>query len=147
MNIFPEVELKEFQAEAIARGLYAIAKADGVHEREAALIAGFWTENGGNRFGLAELERREQIGSDELAEALPTAQQRELFVKTALLLAFVDGEVSKKESELVRGFADKLGLKDALPKYEEQVKEYLLAQLSHVHNAEGLAKIAKKLAL
>ena len=38
-DFFPEIDIREDQAEAIARGLYAVAKADGnVHEREAAMI-------------------------------------------------------------------------------------------------------------
>ena len=43
MDFFPEIEIQKDQAEAIARGLYAVAKADGaVHEREAANIAEFF---------------------------------------------------------------------------------------------------------
>ena len=37
MDFFPEIEISALQAEAIARGLYAIAAVDGVHERELAL--------------------------------------------------------------------------------------------------------------
>ena len=38
-DFFPEMHLSHDAAEAIARGLYAIARADGLHDREAGLIA------------------------------------------------------------------------------------------------------------
>src|ERR1051325_12087477 len=97
MEVFEEVAIDGPQAEAIARGLYAVAAADGVHEREAALIASFYGEAGGTPRALAELERREAISGAELAAVLQTADERRLFLKTALLLAWADGSVSPKE--------------------------------------------------
>ena len=41
MDFFPDIDVSALQAEAIARGLYAIASVDGVHERELALISEF----------------------------------------------------------------------------------------------------------
>jgi len=147
MNFFPEIPLTTSQAEAIARGLFHIAQSDGLHEREAALVASFWAEAGGSMNSLSELARRGPLPTEELLAVLDSAELRKLFVKTALLLAFADGQVSGKESELVRKYAAELGLADSLPHLEEQVKEYLLAQLAHIHNTEALTQIAKKLAI
>lgn len=147
MNFFPETQIELHHAEVIARGLFAIASADGVHEREAALIASFWADAGGKFAALSELERREPITSEELGAVLNTTQLRQLFLKTALLMAFADGQVSGEESRMVRQFAADLGLSSELPTLEAQVKDYLLSQLSHIHNTQGLAEIAKKLAI
>jgi tellurite resistance protein len=147
MNFFPEIHLEPNHAEAIARGLFAIARADGMHEREAALIASFWADAGGRFSALAELERREPITTDELSSVLNTSALRQLFLKTSLLMAFADGQVSPEESKLVREYAHHLGLTAELPAFEAQVKEFLLSQLAHLHNTEGLAQIAKKLAI
>lgn len=147
MTFFPEVKLSKSHAEAIARGLFAIALSDGLHDREKALIASFWEDSGGSEHGLAELTRRDAITAEELGATLDTAELRQLFVKTGLLMAFADGSVSGEESKMVRGFAKSLGLENELPTLEAQVKEFLLSQLKHVHNVEKLAELAHQLAI
>lgn len=147
MKFFPEVSLDTYQAEAIARGLFAIAQVDGVHEREAALVGAFWSEAGGSVQSLSELERRTQITSTELATALPTAQLRHLFLKSALLLTIADGQVSDMERALLRDFAKHLEAEAEMPHLEAQVKDFLLSQLAHVQNTDALTEVAKKLSL
>lgn len=147
MNFAPEIQLSPEQAAAMARGLYAVAHADGIHEQEAALVAAFWEEAGGSEQALSELRHHKPISSEELAEALSSGELRRLFVKTALLLAFADGQVSGKESELVRDFTAKLGLGGELAALEGQVKDFLLSQLAHIQNTDALTEIAKKLAI
>src|SRR5690606_26804467 len=45
MDFFPELFIDEAQAEVIARGLFAVARAEGgVHEREAAMVKSFFGE-------------------------------------------------------------------------------------------------------
>jgi DnaJ-domain-containing protein 1 len=147
MNFFPSTPLEKNHAEAIARGLFAIAKADGIHQREAALIASFWADAGGNFSALSQLERGADITSAELGATLNTPELRQMFLKTALLMAFADGEVSTAESQLVRQYAADLGFTEQLGQLEAQVKDFLLSQLSHIHNTAGLAEVAKKLAI
>lgn len=147
MNFFPETQIELHHAEVIARGLFTIARADGVHEREAALIASFWADAGGKFAALSELERSAPISSEELGAVLNTTPLRQMFLKTALLMAFADGQVSSEESRLVRQYAEDLGLSAELATLEAQVKDFLLSQLSHIHNTQGLAEIAKKLAI
>src|SRR5262252_2025164 len=138
MDFFSEIAIDSAQAEAIARGLYAVAKADGLHAQEQALIASFYTEAGGTPRGLADLERREAIKPAELAAALHTVDQRRLFLKTALLLAWADGDVSGPERQCIGEYAHALEIgADELGRLELGVKEYLLGQLSHLKNSEG----------
>ncbi len=146
MEFFNEVQLDGPQAEAMARGLYAVAKVDGVHAREAALVASFYNETGANAHSLAELERRSTITTDELAAALHSPEQRRLFVKTALLLAWADGVVTPQEQKIITDYALGLGVTvEELGKLEEAVKEYLLAHLAHVKNVEATRKVASRL--
>jgi tellurite resistance protein len=147
MNFFSEINVETHHAEAIARGLFAIAHSDGLHEREAALVGSFWADTGGSMHALASLERGASITGDELATALTTPALRRLFLKTALLMAFADGNVSEQESKLVRTYADALALTSELAALEAEVKDYLLSQLSHIHNTEAVLEIAKKLAI
>ncbi len=42
MDFFPEIDLSRDAVEAMARGLFAVANCDGLHEREMSLIASFW---------------------------------------------------------------------------------------------------------
>ena len=96
---------------------------------------------------LGELKSHPEITGEELCKALPSGDLRRLFVKTALLLAFADGEVSAKESALVREFTAKLHLGEELGVLEGQVKDFLLSQLSHIKNTDAVIEIAKKLAI
>ena len=147
MNFLSEINVEKNHAEAMARGLFAIAHSDGLHEREAALVGSFWADTGGSFHALASLERSSAITGEELAAALDNTPLRRVFLKTALLMAFADGKVSEQESTLVRTYADALGLTSELSTLEAEVKDYLLSQLAHIHNSEGLAEIAKKLAI
>jgi tellurite resistance protein len=147
MEFFHEIELSQSAVEAIARGLYAVARADGeVHLREASLVASFWAETGGGADALSELERRETIAAGELAASLHSADERQLFVKTALLLAWADGKVTDAERKTIDGFAGALGVDAAtLGGLEEGVKEFLLGQIAPRASAESVAQVAREL--
>jgi uncharacterized membrane protein YebE (DUF533 family) len=148
MDFFPPVDLNPMQSEAIARGLYALAKSDGVHEREAALVASFFDEVGGGTQALAELERRAPITPEELAATLPDETLRRLFLKTAILLAWADGEVTPQEGKLLQDYAHAFQLdKAAIEQLDTEVKEYLLSQLANVKNVEATRLVAQKLKL
>jgi tellurite resistance protein len=145
-DFFPEMDLDRGAAEAIARGLYAIARVDGLHEREAGLIASFWIEAGGGAGALSDLERSEDIRPAELATALRSAEQRQLFIKTAILLTWADGSVSPAEQQAVHDFARALGLDDlTLEKLDASVKDFLLSHLVHLQNTDATREVAKKL--
>jgi tellurite resistance protein len=144
-DFFPEVHLDHAAAEAIARGLFAIARVDGVHEREAGLIASFWIDAGGGG-PLSDLERAESIKPADLAAALRSDAERQLFIKTAILLTWADGEVSAAEKKAVQEFARALAIDDpTLEKLDAGVKDFLLGQLVHVQNTDAVRSVANKL--
>jgi hypothetical protein len=106
MEFFPEIPISEEQAQAIARGLFTVAAVDGVHEREATLIADFYgATTGGDAppvTSLAEIGRRGPLAPADLAAALPGDELRQLFFKAALLLAYVDGKVTPASQPAAR---------------------------------------------
>jgi tellurite resistance protein len=145
-DFFPEIEVSHAAAEAMARGLYAVAKVDGLHEREEALVASFWAEVGGGAGALAELQRGAAITAPELSVALHAPELRQMFLKTSMLLAWADGKVTDEERKIIGDFAKALGIDGvAQNKLEAAVKEYLLGHLSPIHNTEAVAEVAKKL--
>jgi uncharacterized membrane protein YebE (DUF533 family) len=146
-ELFPEIDISADQAEAIAHGLITIAKADGhLHEREAALIIDFYSSTTDRSIKMTDLERAEAVDGAFLAAKLPSPGLRELFLKTAILLAYADGNYSSPESKLIVEFGGALGVDEqGLDKYETQVKEFMLGQLTHVHNVDAVAAVAKEL--
>lgn len=147
MDFFPELDVSALQAEAIARGLYAVASVDGVHERELSLISEFYraaSEDG--RASAASIERVGALDPKDVAQLLVGAEHRELFVKAAFLLAWSDGSVSAAERTKIGEYAAALGVSAGTQsKLEAEVKDFLLRPLAGLANVESVAAVAKKL--
>lgn len=152
MSFFPETELSAVEAETFARGLYAVARVDGVHERELALISDFYSsvvgQDGGQSTAIASLERTGPLEPSDVAAMLQSPGQRELFVKTAFLLAWADGSVSAAERAKVDEFARALAVPDARKaELELEVKDFLLRPLAGLANVNAVSAVARKLGL
>ena len=150
MEFFPEILISEHQAQAIARGLYTVAAVDGVHEREAALIANFYGTTAGSEArpvtSLAELGRLGPLSPADLAAALPGEDLRQLFVKAALLLAYIDGKVTAPERAQIAAYSAALDVSaDRQAALEESVRDHLMQPLSRLANSEEVGKVAKEL--
>ena len=149
-QFFPEIDITKSQAEAIARGLYAVAKADGtVHDREAALIADFYSASTSDQqWDLTALERSPAIEGPMLALALPSTELRQVFVKSAILLAYADGGYGAAEGALIVSFAKHLGVDDlAVHALELEVKDFLMSSLAHVSNTDALIQVGREMKL
>lgn len=146
-EFFPEIMIRDQEAEGIARGLYAVAQADGdIHPRELAMIGEFYATSSDNPSDYTALERGGPIAPEDLAALLGRAEVRELFLKTAMLMAYSDGTYGKGEAELIQRYATGLGLDAAaLGALEVQVHEYLISQLTHLSNVQAIAEVAKEL--
>jgi hypothetical protein len=150
MEFFPEIPMNEHQAQAIARGLYTVAAVDGVHEREAALIANFYGTTAGSETrpvtSLAELGRLGALAPAELAAALVGEDLRQLFVKAALLLAYIDGKVTPAERAQIAAYGAALDVSaERQAALEESVRDHLMQPLSRLANTEEVNKVAKQL--
>ena len=147
MEFFKEIDVSEREAELMGRGLYAVARAEGgVHEREEMLIGEFLADLGSGAPTLAALARQPSPTPDEMKAGLGSPDAARLFLKTALLLAYVDGNYHLDESKVIAKYASGLGVGPTeLNELENGVREYLLSQLVHVSNVDVARKVAKKL--
>ncbi len=146
-EFFPEIEIRDDQAEAIARGLYVVARADGnVHEREAAMINEFFNSTTDHPSHLASLERAAPITPANLAAILATRDLRRLFLKTAILLAYADGNYAPPEQKAVGEFAKAFAVDSKeLTTIEHQVRDYMLSHLAHLQNVDAVVEVSKSL--
>ena len=149
MDFFGEIEISDSEAEMFARGLYVVARAEGgVHEREEALISAFLDDVGGDSMSLATLARMASPTAKELKAAITRPEVAKLFLKTSLLLAYVDGNYAIEERKVIVDFAMALGVGDKeLAELEQGVREYLLGHLVHLKNVDVARKVAKNLGL
>ena len=149
MDFFPEIDVSALQAEAFARGLYAVALVDGVHERELALISDFYqaaTADFGRPGALASLERAGGLDPRDVAQLLIGQAHRELFIKAALLLAWADGHVTAAERAKIAEFSAALDVSaETQAHLEAEVKDFLLRPLAGLSNVEAATEVAKKL--
>jgi len=148
MSNLPEVSISPEQGEAIAKGLFAVARADGqVHERELFLVKSFFHDAvGGDTGRLGELEAGKDPSAEELARELAGPGLAQVFLQTALLVAWADNQVTPAERALVDRYAQALGVgKEDVDRLEQSVKESLVGQLARLANTEAVTEVAKKL--
>ncbi len=137
MQPFEDVELSAEQANAVGRAMLAVARADGAADpREVALIE--------------ELAPVDTSASDptpaELAAALTAGGARELALRSALLVALVDGDYSDAERGVVAGFAGAFGVSaERLEELAGGVKDFLMAPLVPLANTAAVLDVSRKL--
>ncbi|ACY17570.1 TerB family tellurite resistance protein [Haliangium ochraceum] len=148
-EFFPEIDIRDQEVDAIARGLYAVAHADGeVHPGELALIAEFYASCTSNPADFAALARASDIEAEDLAGLITRDEVRILFVKTALLMSHADGQYGEGEAACIEKFAAAMGMdKDAVAEIDSQVKDFLMSQLAHLSNVDALVEVAQELKL
>ena len=137
MELFDEIELTDDEARAIGRAMLAVARADGAAEpREVALIE-----------QLAPIDPAAPApDAAELAAALPGADGRELLLRSALLVALVDGDYSDAEKALVSSWAGAFGVTPArLEELARAVKAFLMSPLVPLSNSPAVAEVSRKL--
>jgi tellurite resistance protein len=147
-DLYPEIDISQSEAEAIARGLFAVARADGqLHQREAGVIAQFYADvAGGTPAQLGDLERDARPEPAALAAQLGRPEVQRIFIRTAVLLAYVDSKYSPGESKLIAEYATAMGIsRQELAEMETLAKEFLLAQLAHIKNIDAVVDVAKEL--
>ncbi len=116
------VDLDESAATTIAAGMRAVARADGSHPREEALIDELEKE-----LGAATGDHPVDLAT------LDTPGKQEVFLKSLVLVAFADGQIGRAEGEMIRRYADDLGLGDAeVARCISDVAQVMLSQLAGV---------------
>lgn len=145
-DFFSEQELTFEHVKALAHALLAVARVDGVHDNEMALVREFY--EGCARAGDPRLEEIASGKPDlEREKALfDTPELARLFVKSLILLAFADGKYAQEEDALIREHASALGLgPEDVSALHQSTKDFLIASLSHVRNVDALRSVLSRL--
>ena len=148
MDILGRVDVSRDDAATIARGLFTLSRVDGHEEREGILIRSLWMDAVGyeNETDLQVVEKLSDISTKDLAQALGSDVLRRVFLKTALLLAWADGNYSDKEKNWIVEAAKAMGIGEKdLAREDELVRTFLLSQLSNLQNVDAAKEVAKKL--
>lgn len=146
LEFFSPQNLTFDHVKVLTHALFAVAKVDGVHDNEMALIREFYesctragdpplADIAGGKFDI------------ESAKALfDTDEAKQLFLKSLILLAFADGKFATVEDEIIREYAEALGVSgEQVDNLHEATKEYLLSALAHIQNLDALKEVRKRL--
>lgn len=145
-SFFAEQNLTFEHVKCLTTGMFAVAKVDGVHDREMALIREFYESCA--RTGDPRLEDvvRQSFDVEDARRLFEGNEMARLFVKSLILLAFADGSYAREEDTLIRSIAAQLGLDDAAVNgLHQSTKEFLLSSLAHVQNLDALKEVARRL--
>jgi uncharacterized tellurite resistance protein B-like protein len=145
-EFFAEQNLNFEQVKALTRAMLAVARVDGVHDNEMKLIREFYES-----CARAGDPRLEEVASgkfdiESVKSLFEGPDLPKLFIKTMILLAFADGKFAKAEDDLIREWANRMGLgREDVDRLTEATKEFLLAGLSHLQNVDALKAAARRL--
>ena len=145
-DFFSQHDLTFDQVKVLTHAMMAVARVDGVHDSEMRLIREFYDSCA--RAGDPRLEDVAGGPFDpEVAKTyFDTPELAKMFIKSLILLAFADGKYAKLEDDLVRQYAQVMGISgDEVTGLHEATKEFLLSGLSHVRNLDALKAVAKSL--
>lgn len=140
------LELNDVQV--IIRGMYAVAKSDGVHESELVLMREFYDTCRRDVGGLADFDDiiSQDFDAGEARDILNTDELKNIFLTSCWFLAFADGKVTDKEKSTIAGFGQKLEVNaERLNIIYEQVKDHLLAHISNIQNIDALGEVMKEM--
>jgi hypothetical protein len=134
--------------QVLVRGMHQVAKADGLHPVELALLREFYEGCRAQVNGLSAFEDiiATDIELQALPEQLPSFELKDTFIKSCVFLAYADGHYSSEERSAVKGFADALGLSASeLSSIEAQVGDTLIQKVARIENVGALQEVAKEL--
>jgi tellurite resistance protein len=138
--------LSASQVQALAAAMLSVARIDGLHPAEEALIVAFYRENtGGAEPDLAKLEALLK-DPHTLPEQAIDAEFAETLVRMCVMTGYADGHLSDAEWAHVQAMGAQVGLGGGrVQEIRTEVKDLLVASLSHLPVAESVAEVAKSL--
>jgi uncharacterized membrane protein YebE (DUF533 family) len=143
-----EVTLGLNHVQVLVRGMYSIARSDGVHATELVLLREFYEGCRRDVSGLASFEEVIAVPLDEAtaAEILSTEELRDLFYKSCLLMSYADGQLSAGERAELARLADLLHIPaERRAHLSEAARSHLLQQIAHIKNTDALCEVLKEL--
>ncbi len=141
-DFFVEEDLTFEHVKVLTHALLAVARVDGVHDNEMALVREFYESCA--RAGDPRLEEVATGRLDiERAKLLfDTPERAKLFTKSLILLAFADGAYAREEDTLIREYATGLGLTgEDVDRLHAATKDFLIGSLAHVKNVDAVREV------
>ena len=131
------IEVDERAAHTIAAAMRVVAQADGGHPRELELIRSFEDELPTDPTGEIDLS------------TIHSAELREAFLWSLVLVAFADGRVSDEEGQVIHDYANRLGMgTKEVAKAVSDVAAVLLSNLAGVRiYREQVLALGRKMGL
>ena len=145
-DFFAEQPLSFEDVKVLTHALLAVARVDGVHDSEMALVREFY--DGCTRKGDPRLEDVAEgpFDPDRAKVTFDTPERAKLFVKSLILMAFADGVYAKAEDELIRSYAEAVNVESSeVDALHQATKDFLMGSLAHIKNIEALREVFAKL--
>ncbi len=142
------VNLNLAQVQAIVRGMYQVAQADGVHHTELVMMRDFYQLCAEEAGALASFEDvvATEFDAQAAAAVLDDEAVKQVFLASCLMLAYADGRYSAAERAKVAKLARAVGIGDQqLTEIEDQVADHLMAAFAHIENLDALKEVAEEI--
>jgi len=147
-TLFESIDLGLNHVQIMVRGMFAVAQCDGVHATELVLLREFYSGCQQAAGGLADFDDlvRVPFDAETACDVLESAEHRQVFLRSCLLLAFADGGYSSGERAKITEFAGALEVDSAiLAELEDQVRDHLLRQVASIQNIDALRAVANEM--
>lgn len=147
--MFPFLDISTLNSDvliAATRTMLRIARVDGLHPAEEELISAFYSSCADGQ-GWPTFTALLQEGDYHVDAALFGGEaERDMLLALAVMTAYADGSFSEAEQAAVRSISGDVNMTSAqLDAIINQVKDHMLAQLSHLPDAASVAKVASEL--
>jgi uncharacterized membrane protein YebE (DUF533 family) len=147
-DLIGNVELGLNHVQVIVRGMFAVAKCDGVHESELVLMRAFYDACRDDAEGLAEYKHvvAEAFDAELAKEILDTDELRAALVKSCVFVAFADGNFSEAEKGEISRIGEGVGLSaEAVAQIENEVRDVLVQEIARVKNVDALREVVTEM--
>lgn len=146
MQAIQDQNLSATQVIQLTQAMLSVALVDGMHPAEAALIGQFYESSRSVDMPTTSAMLSGTPAFDAQAMAGCPADVADTVVLMCLMTGHADGRLSDGERALVQSFATALGVDDA--RFEAllgQVRDELIGAISHLPDAESVAKVVHEL--
>lgn len=144
---FAPQSLSDSSIIAASKTMLQVAKTDGIHPAEVALIKSFY-EGSISTASHPSFDDVLTASVDYTLAATDFAseEEREMVLALSVMTGFADGTFSDAEMQIARAIAASLNIAPArFDEINETIKDHMLAQLSHLPDAGSVAVVAKEL--
>ena len=146
MQAIQDQNLSATQVIQLTQAMLSVALVDGIHPAEAALIGQFYESSRSADMPSTAAMLSGTPAFDARAMAGCPADVADTVVLMCLMTGYADGHLSAEERALVQSFATALSVDSA--RFEAllgQVRDELIGALSHLPDAESVAKVVREL--